>query len=108
MNDATSLSPLIHLVDDDEAVRCSLALLIGTVGLRVRAWPGADAFLAGFDPGSVGAVVLDVDVDKKRLSLSIKSYDAATEKEELDRIMKGTRPSTATLGDFININLENK
>jgi two-component system response regulator FixJ len=60
MNDATSLSPLIHLVDDDEAVRCSLALLIGTVGLRVRAWPGADAFLAGFDPGSVGAVVLDV------------------------------------------------
>jgi small subunit ribosomal protein S1 len=56
----------------------------------------------------VGAVVLDVDVDKKRLSLSIKSYDAATEKEELDRIMKGTRPSTATLGDFININLESK
>ncbi len=56
----------------------------------------------------VGAVVLDVDVDKKRLSLSIKSYDAATEKEELDRIMKGTRPSTATLGDYININLENK
>ena len=56
----------------------------------------------------VGAVVLDVDVDKRRLSLSIKSYDAATEKEELDRIMKGTRPSTATLGDYININLENK
>ena len=56
----------------------------------------------------VSAVVLDVDVDKKRLSLSIKSYDAATEKEELDRIMKGTRPSTVTLGDYININLENK
>ena len=52
--------------------------------------------------------MLDVDVDKKRLSLSIKSYDSATEKEELEKIMKGTRPSTVTLGDFVNINLENK
>ncbi|OHD63429.1 MAG: hypothetical protein A2176_01940 [Spirochaetes bacterium RBG_13_51_14] len=56
----------------------------------------------------VGVVVLDVDVDKKRLSLSIKSHEAATEKEELDRIIRGTRPSTVTLGDIISINLENK
>jgi len=56
----------------------------------------------------VGAVVLDVDVEKKRLSLSIKSFESATEKEELEKIMKGTRPSTVTLGDFVNINLENK
>lgn len=60
MNDASSLSPLIHLVDDDEAVRSSLALLIGTVGLRVRTWADPEAFLAGFDTDSVGAVVLDV------------------------------------------------
>lgn len=60
MRDAMPLSPLIHVVDDDEAVRSSLALLIGTVGLRVHAWPAPDAFLAGFDPDSVGAVVLDV------------------------------------------------
>jgi two-component system response regulator FixJ len=32
------LSPLIHLVDDDAAVRESLALLIATVGLRVQTW----------------------------------------------------------------------
>jgi DNA-binding NtrC family response regulator len=32
------LSPLIHLVDDDDAVRDSLALLISTVGLRVQTW----------------------------------------------------------------------
>lgn len=56
----------------------------------------------------VGVVVLDVDVAKQRLSLSIKSYDAVTEKEELDRVMKGTRPRTVTLGDMVNINLENK
>lgn len=53
-------SPLIHLVDDDDAVRESLALLIGTVGLRVAPWRHPQAFLDGFDRESVGAVVLDV------------------------------------------------
>ena len=54
------LSPLIQLVDDDDAVRESLALLIGTVGLRVAQWPHPQAFLDGFDRESVGAIVLDV------------------------------------------------
>ena len=54
------LSPLIHLIDDDEAVRSSLALLIGTVGLRVQAWERPEAFLAGFDRQALGAIVLDV------------------------------------------------
>lgn len=57
---AQDLSPLIHLVDDDEAVRDSLALLIGTVGLRVQAWADPQAFLAGFDRTGIGAIVLDV------------------------------------------------
>ena len=56
--DATS--PLVHLVDDDDAVRESLALLIATVGLRVAQWKHPQAFLDGFDHDSVGAVVLDV------------------------------------------------
>ena len=45
----TSLSPTIHLIDDDAAVRESLALLIGTVGLRVTAWADPQAFLDSFD-----------------------------------------------------------
>ena len=53
-------SPLIHLVDDDDAVRESLALLIGTVGLRVAAWKNPQAFLEGFDREAIGAIVLDV------------------------------------------------
>lgn len=53
-------TPLIHLVDDDPAVRDSLALLIGTVGLRVRTWAQPQAFLDGFDRDAIGAVVLDV------------------------------------------------
>lgn len=55
-----SLSPVIHLVDDDEAVRQSLALLIGTVGLRVEAWANPETFLRGFDPQGIGAIVLDI------------------------------------------------
>ncbi|MDR2331976.1 response regulator transcription factor [Diaphorobacter ruginosibacter] len=56
----SSLSPLIHLVDDDAAVRDSLALLIGTVGLRVQPWSDPQVFLSEFDRGDVGAIVLDV------------------------------------------------
>jgi two-component system response regulator FixJ len=52
--------PLIQLVDDDDAVRESLALLIATVGLRVQGWSDPQAFLAGFDRQAIGAVVLDV------------------------------------------------
>lgn len=56
----SSLSPLIHLVDDDAAVRESLALLLSTVGLRVQTWDNPQTFLAEFDRLSVGAIVLDV------------------------------------------------
>jgi len=53
-------SPLIHLIDDDAAVRDSLALLIGTIGLRVQTWSDAQQFVAQFDRGGIGAIVLDV------------------------------------------------
>lgn len=56
----STLSPLIHLIDDDEAVRASLALLIGTVGLRVQAWADPLAFVDQFDRQGIGAIVLDV------------------------------------------------
>jgi len=57
---STPLSPLIHLIDDDAAVRDSLALLISTVGLRVQPWATPQGFLAEFDRSSIGAIVLDV------------------------------------------------
>ncbi|WP_088286596.1 response regulator transcription factor [Ideonella sp. A 288] len=53
-------SPLIHLVDDDPAVRDSLALLIGTIGLRVQPWADPQAFLDGLDREAIGAIVLDL------------------------------------------------
>jgi two-component system response regulator FixJ len=57
---AATLSPLIHLIDDDEAVRSSLALLIGTVGLRVQPWADPQVFMQDFDRQTIGAIVLDV------------------------------------------------
>ena len=60
MSTPDSLSPLIHLVDDDEAVRDALGLLISTVGLRVAPWANPERFLAEFDRASLGAVVLDM------------------------------------------------
>jgi two-component system, LuxR family, response regulator FixJ len=54
------LSPLIHLIDDDQAVRDSLALLISTVGLRVQPWADPQLFIEQFDRQSIGAIVLDV------------------------------------------------
>ncbi len=54
----------------------------------------------------VNAVVLDVDVEKKRLSLSIKHYDKMTEKEELKKILDQTSPGKVTLGDMVKIKLD--
>jgi len=56
----TPITPLIHVVDDDAAVREALALLIGTVGLRVAAWPHPQEFLDRFEREAIGAIVLDV------------------------------------------------
>jgi two-component system response regulator FixJ len=55
-----TLSPTVHLIDDDQAVRESLALLIGTVGLRVQPWSDPQAFLKEFDREGIGAILLDV------------------------------------------------
>jgi len=53
----------------------------------------------------VEAIVLDVDIAKKRLSLSIKHYEIMSEKEEVTKILRQTSPNKVTLGDMINIDL---
>jgi FixJ family two-component response regulator len=54
------ISPLVHLVDDDDGMRDALAQLLGSVGLRTRGWKDPQQFLEGVDREAVGAIVLDV------------------------------------------------
>jgi FixJ family two-component response regulator len=48
------------VIDDDEAVRKALKLLIESAGMRVETFSTADAFLADHDPQRPGCLVLDV------------------------------------------------
>jgi two-component system, LuxR family, response regulator FixJ len=53
-------SPSVFIVDDDEAVRSSLRLLIKSVGLIPTALGSAREFLEKYDPTQPGCLVLDV------------------------------------------------
>lgn len=53
-------NPVVHIVDDDEAVRQSLAFMLGSAGLPVRLYDSASAFLEALDPMLCGCLVTDV------------------------------------------------
>ncbi len=53
-------APMVFIVDDDEAVRNSLRLLLKSVGLVATALPTAQEFLAQYDPQQPGCLILDV------------------------------------------------
>jgi FixJ family two-component response regulator len=53
-------SPVVFIVDDDEAVRSSLRLLLKSVGLVPNALGSAREFLDKYDPAQPGCLVLDV------------------------------------------------
>jgi FixJ family two-component response regulator len=54
------LPPTVFIVDDDEAVRSSMKLLLKTLGIRTEAFASAQEFLAAFDATRGGCLVLDV------------------------------------------------
>lgn len=51
---------VVFVVDDDEAIRHSLELLIGAVGHAVRTFPDAPAFLEYFSSDLRGCIVADL------------------------------------------------
>ncbi|ODR97630.1 two-component system response regulator [Methyloceanibacter superfactus] len=53
-------NPIVHIVDDDEAVRRSLAFMLGSAGLAVRVYDSATAFLDGIDTLQTGCLITDV------------------------------------------------
>jgi two-component system response regulator FixJ len=51
---------IVHVIDDDVAVRQSLAFLLGTAGLSVRLYESAVTFLSALPADASGCVVTDV------------------------------------------------
>lgn len=53
-------TPIVYVVDDDDAMRDSLAFLIGSVGYACSCHPSAEDFLACHHPGRPGCLVADI------------------------------------------------
>jgi two-component system response regulator FixJ len=51
---------VVHVIDDDEAVRNSLAFMLKAAGHVVRRWASAIAFLEARDREAAGCIVTDV------------------------------------------------
>lgn len=54
------MSNSVYLVDDDEAVRAALSLLLETVGLNVTSFASPQAFLAQASELNPGCLILDI------------------------------------------------
>ena len=54
------IDPVVHIVDDDEAVRQSLSFMLGSAGLPVRLYESATVFLRSMDPSLCGCLVTDI------------------------------------------------
>jgi two-component system response regulator FixJ len=52
--------PMVYVVDDDQAVRDSLGLLLRSMGLEARLFESGQAFLDALEPDWCGCLVLDI------------------------------------------------
>ena len=59
---ATDDGALVHIVDDDEAVRTSLALLLSTEQLQTSTYVDAYDFLKNYTPSGVACLILDIQM----------------------------------------------
>lgn len=57
-----SEASLVHVIDDDEAVRQSLAFLLKTARLEVRTYESATVFLSALPGVNAGCIVTDVSM----------------------------------------------
>lgn len=60
MTPTTSLSPIVHVVDDDPDLRSSLNVLLGAMGYTVRVYAAASEFASAYRQRMPGCLVLDI------------------------------------------------
>ena len=53
-------SPVVHVIDDDDAARDSLSFLLRAAQIEVNSYETAPAFLAAIKSASLGCVITDV------------------------------------------------
>jgi two-component system response regulator FixJ len=51
---------IVHVIDDDDALRDSLSFLLGTARLNVKTYESAEAFLASLPDANSGCIITDV------------------------------------------------
>jgi two-component system response regulator FixJ len=56
--------PVVHVIDDDDAVRESLRFVLDSAGLVARGYGSAEQFLAAVQPGLTGCIVTDVRMEE--------------------------------------------
>ncbi len=56
----------VFIVDDDDAVRDGLAMVVETVGLSCQTFENAEHFLENYVPGTPGCLVLDINMPGMR------------------------------------------
>jgi two-component system response regulator FixJ len=60
MSEGPDKGPVVHIVDDDEAMRDSLLFLLESVGIEARAYDSAPSFLDGLATLEPGCILTDV------------------------------------------------
>ncbi len=60
MRSIPAIKPVVHVVDDNPAVRDAIRWLVEQVGLSARTYATAQEFLSACDPGMRGCLVLDI------------------------------------------------
>ncbi|HMO43093.1 MAG TPA: response regulator, partial [Phenylobacterium sp.] len=71
---------VVHVIDDDEGMRDSLAFLLDTAGMTARTYESAVAFLGALDEAGGGVVVTDIrmpEMSGLELVRQLKSRGAA-------------------------------
>jgi FixJ family two-component response regulator len=65
MSDAMENGGTVFIIEDDEPMRDSLALLLGLLGYRSASFASAEAFLAAYQDNWTGCVVADLKLPGK-------------------------------------------
>ncbi|WP_339668611.1 response regulator [Dasania marina] len=54
------LLPCVHIIEDDDAVRDSLQMMLESIGQKTKAFANADSFLSIYNQEMAGCIVLDI------------------------------------------------